>query len=83
MCLGNCRNARELQLLSKQPHLIRNREEDYEARLDPHLHISLDERGHIRGAGQGVGTLGDECLQHPGIPWGSGVGRNELLYIII
>ena len=81
MCLGQCRNARELHLLSKQPHCIRHKEEDAEAILYPPLNFPSDGRGNLWGAGRGVRPLGDGCLQCLGIPRGYGVGRDALLYV--
>ena len=83
MCLGICCNERELQFLSKQPHCICRREEDAEDILDPPLHLPPYERGRIRGAGRGVGPLGDGCVQCLGRTGGSSVGRYVLLYIIL
>ena len=75
------RNVREIQFLSKLLHCVRCREEDPEAVLDPTLHLLLDERSHIQGAGQGVGPLGDGCLQRPEILRVSGLGGDSVLYI--
>ena len=58
-------------------------EEDAEVILDPPLHISPDKRGHLQGAGRGVGHLVDVCLQRLGIPLGYDVLGGYLLYVII
>ena len=83
MCLGHCPNSRKLQLLSKRPHCIRSREEGAEAILDPPLHILRYKHGHLQGAGQGMGLLRDGYIQFLGIPQGSGVCVDSLLYIIL
>ena len=62
MCLGKRRNMGDLQLLLKQSYRVCSREEDAESILDPPLHLPPDEGCHIRGACQGVGTLGDGSL---------------------
>ena len=82
MCLGKCRNARELQLITKQPHTVCHREEDAEAILDPTMHLLPDERS----------SLG--CMTSHRAPWiwqspvpgettGFGVCGNFLLYILL
>ena len=81
MCLGHCRNYRELQILSKQPHCVRYKEEDSKSILNPTLNMTHDKRGHLQGAGQSVGSLGDGGLQYLDRSWGSSVGRSYLLYI--
>ena len=55
--LRHYHNAKELQLIAKHLHYACHRKEYAEAILAPLLHLPLDERGHLRGAGRGVGPL--------------------------
>ena len=71
----------ELQLPSKQSYRARRREEDAESIFDPPLHLSPDERSHLRGAGWCVWPLEDVSIQIPGRPRGPRVSRDALLYI--
>ena len=81
LCLGDWRNAGELELLPKHPQHVRCGKENSEAILHSLMHLPTDERCHLWGACQHMGTIGDVFLQGLPLQMQSCVDCYALLYV--